>query len=165
LLGKSGVTFCAAPAVAILLRKGFPKSLDHAPALVPTENTPMRRALESWFRRQRIHPRVVGEFDDAALMKVMACEGAGFIAVPTIMANDASARYGFQVIGATLECQVEFYAITGERRLAHPGVVLIAERAAQRVFATRTSRKAVARGEESAPKQRRAKRSALGELA
>jgi hypothetical protein len=81
------------------------------------------------------------------------------------MANDASARYGFQVIGATLECQVEFYAITGERRLAHPGVVLIAERAAQRVFATRTSRKAVARGEESAPKQRRAKRSALGERA
>ena len=164
LLGKSGVTFCAAPAVAILLRKGFPKSLDHAPALVPTENTPMRRALESWFRRQRIHPRVIGEFDDAALMKVMACEGAGFIAVPTIMANDASARYGFQVIGATLECQVEFYAITGERRLAHPGVVLIAERAAQRVFATRTSRKAVARGEESAPKQRRAKHSAPDRL-
>jgi LysR family transcriptional activator of nhaA len=124
---------------------------------VPTENTPMRRALESWFRRQRIQPRVIGEFDDAALMKVMACEGAGFIAVPTIMANDAAARYGFQVIGATLGCQVEFYAITGERRLAHPGVVLIAERAAQRIFAKRASRKAAARERKSAPKQRRAK--------
>jgi hypothetical protein len=137
LLGRSGVTFCAAPTLAPLLRKRFPKSLHGAPALMPTENTPMRRVLESWLRRHRIQPRVLGEFDDAALMKVMACEGAGFLAVPSVMADDAVARYGFEVIGATGQAQVEFYAITAERRLAHPGVVLIVERASEQIFKRR----------------------------
>ena len=139
LLGKSGLTFCGASALAPLLRKGFPRSLHGAPALMPTENTPMRRALENWFRHQRLQPLVIAEFDDPALMKVMALEGAGFIAVPTVMADDAAARYGFELIGATEQCQVEFYAITAERRLAHPGIVLMAEQASKRIFARRNA--------------------------
>ena len=110
------------------------------PALMPSEHTPMRRALENWLRRQRIQPVVLGEFDDAALMKVMACEGAGFLAVPSVMADDAVRRYGFEVIGATTQCQVEFYAITAERRLAHPGVLLIAEQASKHIFARRSKK-------------------------
>lgn len=140
LLGRSGVSFCAAPTLAPLLRKGFPRSLHGAPALMPSEHTPMRRALENWLRRQRIQPVVLGEFDDAALMKVMACEGAGFLAVPSVMADDAVRRYGFEVIGATTQCQVEFYAITAERRLAHPGVLLIAEQASKHIFGRRSKK-------------------------
>ena len=127
LLAKSPLTFCAAPVLGNRLGRNFPKSLHGAPALLPGENTPMRRALEKWFRRQRIEPRVIGEFDDAALMSVVASEGAGFIAVPNAVAADASARYGFQLLGTATRCQVEFYAITTERRLEHPGVVMIAE--------------------------------------
>ena len=139
LLAKSPLTFCAAPVLGSTLRRNFPKSLHRAPALMPGENTPMRRALEKWFRQQRIEPRVIGEFDDAALMSVMAAEGAGFIAVPTAVADDASARYGFQLLGAAARCQVEFYAITAERRLAHPGVVIIAEQSPKNLLARRKS--------------------------
>jgi LysR family transcriptional activator of nhaA len=129
LLAKSPLTFGAAPQLARTLRRNFPRSLHGAPALMPGENTPMRRVLEKWFRQQRIEPRVIGEFDDAALMKVVASEGAGFIAVPSAVADDATARYGFEQLGTAARAQVEFYAITAERRLDHPGVVVIVEEA------------------------------------
>lgn len=131
LLGSSGVTFCAPPGVAAALRNDFPKSLDGAPALLPSENTSMRRALEEWFRSKRIRPRVVAEFDDAALMKVVAAEWKGFIPVPTAALQEALSRYDFQVIGATEQCRESYYAITAERRISHPAVVVITEKAPQ----------------------------------
>lgn len=124
-LGETGTTFCASKKLAAQLKKGFPKSLNEAPALLPTENTALRRALEKWLRSLRIRPRVVAEFEDLALMKVMAAEGRGFIAVPSIAAAEAVGRYRFQVIGTAEECRVQFHAITVERRITHPAVVAI----------------------------------------
>ena len=125
LLGESGITFCAAGKLAESLRKGFPESLHNAPALLPAENTAMRRSLEKWFRDKQIHPRVIAEFEDGALMKVMGAEGKGFIPVPTVVLHEALTRYGFKVIGASEKCRDQFYAITAERRITHPAVVLM----------------------------------------
>jgi LysR family transcriptional regulator, transcriptional activator of nhaA len=124
-LGETGTTFCAEKRLAAKLKRGFPKSLHDAPALLPVENTTLRRALETWFRAQHIQPRVVAEFEDLALMKVMAAEGRGFIAMPTMAAKDAVGHYGFQTIGKTDQCRVQFHAITAERRIAHPAVAVI----------------------------------------
>src|SRR6476660_9360328 len=44
-LGRSGVTFCAVPSLAAKLRRNFPRSLNGAPALLPSENMGMRMAL------------------------------------------------------------------------------------------------------------------------
>lgn len=124
-LGETGTTFCAEKRLASKLKRGFPKSLHEAPALLPAENTTLRRALETWFRGQHLRPRVVAEFEDLALMKVMAGEGRGFIAVPTVAAKDAVGHYGFHTIGEAEQCRVRFHAITAERRIAHPAVALI----------------------------------------
>jgi LysR family transcriptional activator of nhaA len=128
-LGETGTTFCAEGKLAARLKKNFPKSLHEAPALLPTENTSLRRALETWFRDQAIRPRIVAEFEDLALMKVMAAEGRGFIALPSLAMNDAVDHYGFQVIGRTDKCRVQFHAITAERRIAHPAVAQITNQA------------------------------------
>ena len=125
LLGESGITFCAAGKLAESLRRGFPASLHNAPALLPAENTAMRRSLDKWFRDKQIHPRVIAEFEDGALMKVMGAEGKGFIPVPTVVLHEALTRYRFKVIGASENCRDQFYAITAERRITHPAVVLI----------------------------------------
>jgi LysR family transcriptional activator of nhaA len=125
LLGESGITFCAAGKLAESLRKGFPESLHNAPALLPAENTAMRRSLDKWFRDKQIHPRVIAEFEDGALMKVMGAEGKGFIPVPTVVLHEALTRYRFKVIGASEKCRDQFYAITAERRITHPAVVLM----------------------------------------
>ena len=64
-LGETGTTFCAERKLAAKLKRHFPKSLNDAPALLPTENTSLRRALEIWFREQEIQPRIVAEFEDS----------------------------------------------------------------------------------------------------
>lgn len=129
LLGQTGVTFCSVPKLAAALRKDFPMSLNEAPALLPGENTATRRSLEKWFQSHGIRPKVVAEFEDAALMKVMAADGKGFIPVPTLVIQEASDRYGLKIIGATEDYLDSFYAITAERRIDHPAVALITQHA------------------------------------
>ena len=127
-LGETTTTFCAERKLAAKLRRGFPKSLHDAPALLPADNTTLRRALETWFRSQHIQPGGVAEFEDLALMKVMASEGRGFIAVPTLAMKDAVAHYAFHPIGKADQCHVQFHAITAERRIVHPAVALITDK-------------------------------------
>ena len=134
-LGESSTSFCASGKLALTLKKAFPKSLHGAPALLPSDNTSLRRAVEAWFRNIAVQPRVVAEFEDLALMKVMAAEGRGFIVLPSVVANEAVRRYGFRVVGTTDRCRVQFHAITAERRIAHPAVALITEQARNRLFA------------------------------
>jgi LysR family transcriptional activator of nhaA len=128
-LGESGATFCAVRSLATKLKRGFPKSLHLAPALLPIETTALRRSLEKWFQAVGIRPHVVAEFEDAALMKVIAAEGLGFVALPTVVAAEAKTRYGLEVIGATERCRDNFYAITAQRRIVHPAVTAITEAA------------------------------------
>ena len=92
---------------------------------MPSENTVLRRALENWFREQAIQPCVVAEFEDLALMNVMASDGRGFIAVPTVALDEAVKRYGFQAIGEAKGCRMRFHAITAERRILHPAASAI----------------------------------------
>lgn len=129
LISETTVTFLAANGLARALRRGFPKSLHEAPALLPAEGTALRRAVEGWLRSRGIRPRLLAEFEDLALMKVMAAEGRGFIALPTSVAQEANARYGFRVVGEAKDCRTGFYAITAERRLAHPVVDLVIRQA------------------------------------
>jgi LysR family transcriptional activator of nhaA len=129
LLGESGVTFCAAPQLAAKLRRGFPKSLHGAPALLPMSNTGLRRSLEKWFHAVGVRPRLVGEFYDPAFVNVLALHGLGFMTVPSLVAKEVVTRFGFRAIGRTDDCQQQFYAITAERKLAHPAVLAITSQA------------------------------------
>ena len=127
LLGTSDVTLCAMPGLAKKLKGRFPRNLDGAPALLPTQNCSLRRDLEKWFGSVGVQPRVVAEFEDAALTKIAATDGHGFIVVPTVVAAEAVERYGFVPLGRTKEVLSRFYAITAERRFTHPVIVAITE--------------------------------------
>jgi LysR family transcriptional regulator, transcriptional activator of nhaA len=133
-LGESSTAFCAAGKLAATLKKGFPKSLHEAPALLPSDNTSLRRAVEAWFRAIGVVPRVVAEFEDLALMKVMAAEGRGFIALPSVVSAEAVRRYGFRVLGVSDACRVQFHAITAERRIMHPAVTVMTSAAQAQLF-------------------------------
>jgi LysR family transcriptional activator of nhaA len=134
LLGECGVSFCAGPKLASNLRCRFPASLRDAPALLPSPNSALRRSLEKWFREQGISPRLVADFDDAALMKVAAADGLGFFAVPSLVSSEAVTRYGVRIIGHVPECIQHFYAISAERKLTHPAVMAITSNARGRLF-------------------------------
>jgi len=134
-LGESSVTLCAEARLCTRLRRGFPGSLEGAPALLPAEGTLLRRSLEQWFRSESVTPLVVADFEDAALMKVVAAEGRGFVAIPTIVVEEATARYGLKPIGKAGRCRDNVYAITAERRISHPAATVITQ-GARKLFAS-----------------------------
>lgn len=129
LLGETGIAICAEKKLGAMLKRGFPKSLNGAPALLPADNSTLRRALDTWFREQHIEPQIVAEFEDLALLKLMAAEGRGFIAFPAVALSDAVAQYNYMLIGKVEKCRVQFHAITAERRIEHPAVRLITSKA------------------------------------
>ncbi|MFZ0915846.1 MAG: transcriptional activator NhaR [Candidatus Udaeobacter sp.] len=134
-LGRSGVTFCAVPAIAKKLRRNFPQSLNGATALLPTENMGMRAVLETWFDTKGIHPRLLGEYEDSALMVFCATAGRGFTVVPTVVAREVLKHWSLRVIANVDECGTEFYAITAERRVKNPAAMAITEHAYSSLFA------------------------------
>src|ERR1051326_8863382 len=134
-LGRSGITFCAVPALAKKLRRNFPQSLNGATALLPTENMGLRAALETWFDTKRIRPRLIGEYEDSALMVFCATAGRGFTVVPTVVAREVLKHWGLRVIANVDECGTEFYAITAERRVKNPAAMAITEHAYSSLFA------------------------------
>jgi len=133
-LGECGVTFLGAPPLVAAHRRGFPKSLDGAPFLLPSEGTALRRSLEHWFEGVGIRPVVVGEFQDSALLKVFGQAGAGIIAVPSIIAEDARRQYKVRKLGETTEIVERWYAISVERRVQHPAVLAICHVAREHLF-------------------------------
>jgi len=134
LLGETGVTFFGAPSLARRFRRGFPRSLDGAPMVLPIENTTLRRALNQWFARQDVKPRVVAEFEDSALLQVFGADGLGIFAASTVVEDEVCRQYGVSVLGRAAEVKERFHAVSVERRLKHPAVVAISDAAREELF-------------------------------
>lgn len=134
LLGECGVTFFAARSMAESLPGGFPGCLDGAPFLLPTDNTSLRRSLDLWFAAQGVRPRIVGEFEDSALLKAFGQEALGVFAAPSVVEREVERQYDVRRVGRTEEVRERFWAITGERRLKHPAVAALSEAARTRLF-------------------------------
>jgi LysR family transcriptional activator of nhaA len=129
LLGESGVSFFANPDLAKRLRRGFPKSLNGATMLLPTDHTQMRRSLNLWFDSKRIHPVVVGEFDDSALMFWLGQSGAGVFPAPSVLERKIQQEMRVRLVGRAADVRERFYAISLEAKLKHPAVVAVCEAA------------------------------------
>ena len=134
LLGDCGATLFAAPKLAVNYRQRFPRALDGAPFLLPGETSTLRRGLEQWFEKQRIRPRIVGEFDDSTLIKVFGQAGVGLFAAPSIIESSVRKQYGVTVVGRLDRVRERFYAVSAERRLKHPAVIAITESARRELF-------------------------------
>ena len=134
LLGECGVTFFAAKSLAKKHAGPFPGCLREAPILLPTRGTALRRALDHWFTSVDVQPRIVGEFEDSALLKVFGQSGVGVFAGPSIIEDDIVQQYDLRVIGRTDEVRERFYALALERRLRHPAVLCVSDRARNSLF-------------------------------
>ena len=135
-LGESGVSFFASAGLRKSLKGKFPACLDGAPMLVPSVDVAVRSRLDRWCEANKVRPRLVGEFDDSALMKAFGQRGAGVFIGPTVLESEIETQYEVKTIGRTQEIIEEFFAISVERRITHPCVVAITEAARDRLFAT-----------------------------
>lgn len=134
LLGDCGVVFFAKPELAAAHKRSFPRSLDGAPMLLPTENTALRRSLDQWFATRGLRPKIVGEFEDSALLKVFGQTGLGIFPAPSVIADEVQRQYQVRAVGTLDEVRERYYAISVERKLKHPAVVAICEEARQKLF-------------------------------
>ncbi|MEZ5536034.1 MAG: transcriptional activator NhaR [Thiolinea sp.] len=130
-LGSSSLSFFATPELKESLDKNavFPKNLDNAPLLIPSEGSAMRNNLMNWFHEHGIHPQIVGEFDDSALMKVFGFAGTGILVASTAQEASLQREGNLQVIGRAPELIEQYFAISIERRITNPAIKAITQHA------------------------------------
>jgi LysR family transcriptional regulator, transcriptional activator of nhaA len=133
-LGSSTMSFFCAGVLKPLLKGRFPHSLNGVPMLIPSSASSVRPQFEAWLTRHQLQPRVVGEFDDGALMKAFGREGRGVFMSPSVLEEETAAQYGVHVVGRSDEMVEEFFAISVERRITHPGVAAITNAARSALF-------------------------------
>jgi LysR family transcriptional activator of nhaA len=125
LLGECGLTVFASASMTEQLTGKFPALLNNAPFLLPGEDVAIRPRLLQWLDKNDLRPRIVGEFDDSALIKAFGQEGAGLFVAPTAIADQVCRQYNVVAVGRIDSVVEQLYAITTERRLKHPAIVAI----------------------------------------
>ena len=134
-LGECAVSFFAKEKLKKKLKGDFPRCLEGAPILLPSSGTQLRSGIDKWLDKHRIHPRMVAEFDDSALMKVFGQEGAGIFIAPAAIEAEVEWQYQVAAIGRVDEVKARFYAISVERKVTHPVVSAVVEAARESLFA------------------------------
>lgn len=134
LLGETQISFFARKDLARRYRRGFPRSLDGAPMLLPLEQLTLRRSLNQWFERNDIVPRVTAELEDSALLAVFGAEGVGIFPAPSAVEKEVIAQHRVGLVGRADSVRERYYAISVERKLRNPAVLAICDAARQDLF-------------------------------
>lgn len=129
LMEECDTTILAHPDVAARHAAEFPSSMNHAPMLLPSDNTALRRSLDHWFDENDIRPRIVGEFDDNALLNVFGQIGLGLFPAPSLIADEVMQELRVDAVGRLPDVRQRFYAITVQRRMVHPVAAAICHEA------------------------------------
>lgn len=133
-LGESGVSVFGAKTLTKTNAPAFPQLLDGAPFLLPGVEVALHARLKRWFESERLHPRIVGEFDDSALMKAFGQAGAGYFVAPTAIESYVVRQNDVEVVGRIETVREQVYAITNERKLTHPIISAICRFAQHDIF-------------------------------
>jgi LysR family transcriptional activator of nhaA len=134
LLGESGVSVFGVAKLARAAKRGFPRSLQDAPMLLPVPGTTLRREIDQWLEERGLLPQVVGEFEDPALMSVFAQAGKGLYVAPDAIETDALGEGRLVRAGRMRPLRQRFYLLTVQRRIVHPTVARLAGAARERLF-------------------------------
>ena len=119
-VGSSPLHWYAPTAFAEAGLADFPRSLGDLPVLLPTAHSAVRARLDAWFERQGIAPRVVGEFEDSALLVTFGAAGMGVFPAPALIEDKLVRRYEVQPLGPCSGVEEQFFAIATERKVVHP---------------------------------------------
>lgn len=98
----------------------FPHSLADVPMLLPTDHTAVRARLDQWLERQGVRPKIVGEFEDSALLKTFGASGMGVFPAATLAHDQLTQRDDLTRIGPCDGVEEQFFAIGTEKKVQHP---------------------------------------------
>ncbi len=131
-IGECSVSFwCSSPP----LEKPFPACLEERRLLIPGRRSMLGRKLLNWFNAQGLQVEILGEFDDAALMKAFGAAHNAIFVAPTMYADDFYADDRMVEVGRVENVMEEYHAIFAERMIQHPAVQRICNRDYSALFA------------------------------
>jgi LysR family transcriptional activator of nhaA len=133
-LGESTLSVFGEAKLAAKYRNHFPASLADAPILLPTPNTFLRRLLDQWFDAQSIRPKIVGEFEDSALMKTFGQAGVGVFFGSSVIEKEIRRQFDVSLLGRLDTLKERYYLITPERKTKHPAILAIEKHARKFLF-------------------------------
>jgi LysR family transcriptional activator of nhaA len=122
-LAHSPLAWYAPPAWAEAAQRDFPRSLASVPVLLPTTHAASRARIDAWFERLQLRPKLVGEFEDSALLATFGAGGMGVFPAAELVQDELMARYGVQRVGPCEGVEEHFYAIGTEKKVLHPLVL------------------------------------------
>ena len=125
LLGETEISLYGLPELAEKYQGDFPVSLNGAPLLLPTRNNAIRSRIDFWLESHDLHPDIIGEFDDNALLHTFGRIGRGLFPAPSLLAKDVLEQFNAVPVGAMPQVREQFYAISNERKIKHPAVEAI----------------------------------------
>lgn len=134
-LGECAVSFFATRKLKKMLKGEFPQCLDGFPLLLPSSGNQLRAGIDHWLNKHRLHPQIIAEFDDSALMKAFGQNGTGVFIAPAAIEAEVEWQYEASAIGRVNDVKEHFYAISVERRVSHPVVSAVVEAARASLFA------------------------------
>lgn len=119
-MGSSTIAWYGTSAMVQAAQSNFPQSLEQVPLLLPTAHTAVRVRLDQWFEQRGIRPRVVGEFEDGALLKTFGASGMGVFPAAEWVHDNLLAHYAVQRLGPCEGVTEHFFAIGTEKKVQHP---------------------------------------------
>ena len=120
LLGSSAIAWYAPPLWAEAAANNFPHSLAVVPLLLPTDHAAMRARIDHWLERERIRPRIAGEFEDSALLSTFAATGMGVLPASVSLGEHLAQTHGLVQVGTAPDVQEQFHLIYSARKVMHP---------------------------------------------
>lgn len=119
-LGSCPIAWYAPASLYKEARRTFPQSLAQLPVLLPTAHAAIRMRLDQWFENLGIRPRIVGEFEDSALLVTFGAADMGVFPAAQWIHEKLTARYKVKRIGPCDAVQEHFFAIGTEKKILHP---------------------------------------------
>lgn len=119
-MGSSAIAWYGSAEMVETAGKDFPQSLADVPMLLPTPHTAVRARLDLWFEQRAIRPRIVGEFEDSALLKTFGASGMGIFPAAEWTHENLLTHYAVHRLGPCEGVNEHFFAIGTEKKVQHP---------------------------------------------
>lgn len=101
--------------------KPFPECLEQGKLLIPGKRTSLGQQLHHWFDENGLNINILGEFDDAAMMKAFGYFKQGIFVAPSVYKQDILS-HGMHLLGETTDVKEVYHVMFAERMIQHPAV-------------------------------------------
>ncbi|MEI8344450.1 MAG: LysR family transcriptional regulator [Candidatus Omnitrophota bacterium] len=120
-VGRHRIVFCANPELAKKYRH-LPQDLNNAPMILPTEHSQDYHAVQEYFAKHRITPKIIAEIQDVEVARRMTCAGIGIAPLNELNVHGASADERLVILDKNAKHPIQdvLYLITKKRKKPHP---------------------------------------------